>query len=284
MEIGLVHHDRRSSVEGLSGQELPISLLKADILAESLTPEATPHRTAMAETFHPTHLKLHHGTASNDELIALCADPAHEVIGGEPYGNQVVRISDEAVVKFGIGVKEEEAKNQSAAYELLDRNFVRVPRVYRFFIYKTCGYIVMEHINGSVFDRLEDPDSIAITARILDYFSTIRNDRPGPLGGGVSRGLLWPDNEDLSFDTVEHMEDFLNSRISREPGRLALRGYDLVLCHLDIAPRNILVLEDGSVCLIDWASAGFYPRFFEFCIQWINMDKDGKFIESWRTP
>lgn len=38
------------------------------------------------------------------------------------------------------------------------------------------------------------------------------------------------------------------------------------MCHLDIAPRNLLYLADGSVCLLDWATAGFYPRFFEVCV------------------
>ena len=50
-----------------------------------------------------------------------------------------------------------------------------------------------------------------------------------------------------------------------------------MLCHLDIAPRNILWLEDGSLCLIDWASAGYYPRLFEFCAQWVVEGKDGNF-------
>jgi thiamine kinase-like enzyme len=50
-----------------------------------------------------------------------------------------------------------------------------------------------------------------------------------------------------------------------------------VFCHLDIAPRNILWQEDGTLCIVDWASAGFYPRLFEFCVQWIVKGKDGNF-------
>lgn len=50
-----------------------------------------------------------------------------------------------------------------------------------------------------------------------------------------------------------------------------------MLCHLDIAPRNIIWQEDGSLCLIDWVSSGFYLRLFEFCIQWIFDGKDGSF-------
>jgi thiamine kinase-like enzyme len=52
------------------------------------------------------------------------------------------------------------------------------------------------------------------------------------------------------------------------------------MCHLDIAPRNILYLPDSSICLIDWATAGFYPRLFEVCILNINNNgQNGKFEE-----
>lgn len=48
--------------------------------------------------------------------------------------------------------------------------------------------------------------------------------------------------------------------------KLELERYPLVLCHLDLALRNFIWLENGSVCLVDWASAGVYPRFFEICL------------------
>lgn len=51
----------------------------------------------------------------------------------------------------------------------------------------------------------------------------------------------------------------------------------LVLCHLDVAPRNILWLEDDSTCFLDWASARFYPRLFEVSAQRILLGKEGTF-------
>ncbi|KGO55731.1 hypothetical protein PEX1_062240 [Penicillium expansum] len=56
-------------------------------------------------------------------------------------------------------------------------------------------------------------------------------------------------------------EEFDNQRIA----------YELVDSRIARIPR------DGSLCLVDWASAGFYPRLFEFCIQWIFDGKDGSF-------
>ena len=35
------------------------------------------------------------------------------------------------------------------------------------------------------------------------------------------------------------------------------------MTHLDIAPRNIIVQEDDTICIIDWEDAGAYPAHFE---------------------
>ena len=51
----------------------------------------------------------------------------------------------------------------------------------------------------------------------------------------------------------------------------------LTLCHLDIAPRDIIWLDDDSMCLLDWECAGFYPRLFEVYLLRIDSGKDGEF-------
>lgn len=62
------------------------------------------------------------------------------------------------------------------------------------------------------------------------------------------------------------MENWFNRRLKEEDPKLIFSESELVLCHLDIAPRNFLLLQDGSICLLDWASAGFYLRVFEECV------------------
>lgn len=32
---------------------------------------------------------------------------------------------------------------------------------------------------------------------------------------------------------------------------------------MDLARRKIILTEDGSICLLDWDYAGFFPRFYE---------------------
>jgi len=202
---------------------------------------------------------------SESDIIQRCYDPNRQIVGGVRYGNYVIKISEEVVVKFGQGVSAEEAENQRKAFEILNKSVVRVPRLYHYFTRNNKGFLVMEYIHGEVFDSVSSQQLHRI-ADILRYFSTLQRTSPGPLQPGVSRGLLWEENGEPVFESVKQMENWLNYRLPDVEAKLALEQYPLVLCHLDLAPRNISWLEDGSVCLVDWASAGFYPRFFEVCV------------------
>ena len=130
----------------------------------------------------------------------------------------------------------------------------------------------MELIKGKIIDPLEDMAAVKKVANVLDYFGTLRSlsTAPGSLCGGFSRGLMFPDTENLVFDSVDALERWFNSRLLPHNPRLNIQDCEL-------APRNILWLENGSICLLDWASAGYYPRLFEFCMQWILEGIEGNF-------
>lgn len=209
-------------------------------------------------------------------MIASCANPLPGNVVSQ-YGTRVIRISDHHVVKWGLDVTEEEFENQRIAYELVDSRMVCIPRVYDFFTdEQDWGYIVMEFMEGEVIDPL-DETSIQRVANVLDHFATLRYNIPGSLYGRACGGLLFPDTGELVFESFDDMEKWFNSRLFAHNPKLSFQGCELVLCHLDMAPRNILWRKDGSLCLLDWASAGFYPRLFEFCMQWIFEGKDGTF-------
>ncbi|KAL2827888.1 kinase-like protein [Aspergillus pseudoustus] len=191
---------------------------------------------------------------------------------------RIIRISDHQVVKWGPDITREEAENQKIACKLVDTGIVRIPRVYGFFTdERGWGYIVMEFTAGKIIDPLEDTAAIERVADVLDHFATLGRTVPGPLSRGLCRGLLFPETEDLRFDGRDEMERWFNSRLFEHNPKLCFRSFNLVFCHLDIALRDLLWQEDGSLCLLDWASAGYYPRLFEFCAQLIIEGKDGKF-------
>ncbi|KAK0111645.1 hypothetical protein ONS95_001989 [Cadophora gregata] len=217
-------------------------------------------------------MTLPNSSLSHSDIIQRCHHPDRQIIGGLTYGDLVIKLSEELVVKFGPGVSVAEADNQRAAFSLLDNSIVRVPRVVDFFTSTdrgyTKGYLVMEYIHGDI------TDSVSVTSKqidqlvkILTYFSTVQCQRPGPLlKPGVSFGLLWEENGKPIFESVQEMERWLNFRLKGDESKLELGRFPLVLCHLDLALRNIVWMKDDTVCLLDWASAGFYPRFFEISL------------------
>ena len=219
----------------------------------------------------------HHIIPSDEALVAWCSNPNSENLGCSPYGNRVVRISEQAVVKYGPHVTELEANNQRAAYDILNASVVRVPKIYRFFSLDFIGYIVMENIKGFKIDPLEDTSRIRKVAEVLAQFEHITSLRPGPLHGTLVRGPLWPENEDIYIHSVKDLESFFTSRLGSSDFALDLTSLPFSLCHLDVSPRNLLWLPDDTLCLLDWESAGFYPRLFEVCEQRALIGKDGDF-------
>ncbi|KAK2763307.1 hypothetical protein FQN54_009943 [Arachnomyces sp. PD_36] len=230
-----------------------------------------------------------HPDSSAEDLIAHCWGPDAEFIENtERYANHVVKIGDSAVMKFGRLVTKFEFENMKIAKTLVDPNIVYIPEVYRFLsdsdgdaYGRDRGYILMEYVHGRRIDPLDDPERIERIAKIVAHFASIRGEQLGALGGGPSRGIIFPDNYgDPVFDDVQAMEDFYNKRLFPRNGvklDLNLKGVELVLCHLDIAPRNIIWRDDDSICLIDWVSAGFYPRSFEFATRRYLLGSEGDF-------
>lgn len=125
----------------------------------------------------------------------------------------------------------------------------------------------MDFVDGEVLELLEDPESVVKVLGISEHLAC-RN-VPGPFAGSPPCGLLFfPDEGEVSFADVKEPEQWWKRRLL--PGEPAVRfqGLGLVLCHLDVAPRNILRREGEAPCLIDWASTGYHPRLFEFRVMY----------------
>lgn len=122
----------------------------------------------------------------------------------------------------------------------------------------------MEYIGGCT-QHVPGKNQIQKIQDILRYFATIQGNCHGLLRGSCNRGIFWQDSGEPHFRSIQQSERWLNLRTPNCKERLVLEPDPLVLCHLDLALRNILWLQGGQVCLLDWASAGFYPRLFEAC-------------------
>lgn len=180
----------------------------------------------------------------------------------------ILQFDDKHLVKFG-HVPLEEFKNQRKARDMLDLTVVAVPEVYCYFSYGTNDFLVMEYVKGVQKDKIEDDQSITEVANVIKYLQSFTGNTPGPLDGGISRGLLW-ENEEIRIDNASMLKEYFDRRLPGDPRGLSLDYEKLVLCHLDIAPRNIIWRNDGSICLLDWMSAGFYPGVFERAVLHFN--------------
>jgi hypothetical protein len=140
-----------------------------------------------------------------------------------------------------------------------------VPEVYRFFQNQdfpeydqqdVVGYLVMEFVSGRPLSDLwqtEAISSIKKVAEAVKCMSLIHCDQPGLVDGGEPRGLIWaPDNRAYEqFHSTDNLEAWFDRALVMEEATIDLHRYRLSLCHLDLNRRNILLVEDNTICLLD---------------------------------
>jgi aminoglycoside phosphotransferase (APT) family kinase protein len=213
-------------------------------------------------------------TLSDDEIVQLCQrlDSNHLNILSKPSsGRKVFKVTDEVVVKFGLGVTLQEARAQQLAYQNVSSGVLRIPRIYRFFSRQefesyTMGYLVMENIEGINLEqsKWEDSDILPRIVKALNALHSIPGEYPGPISGGEAQGSLWSEyGSGTSFREIRDLEFYLNERLMYFGTAIQVKEGGLCLCHMDTAPRNFMIDLEGRLCLLDWATAGFYPRYFE---------------------
>ena len=200
----------------------------------------------------------------------------------------MVRFQEEYVIKTAWGVTIREAENLQAAYNLVDPRIVRVPRFVQFFevpvtnsSFSPRGYLVMEYVPGAQLDLLSHQQMLAL-AGIVDHLLTIPGTVPGSLSGGEFTGPAFDGAQAAAIPAgdVIALEKWINDRQVNGP-QIELQPLSLVLCHMDIAPRNIIWPHDGGIpYIVDWESAAFLPRSFELCSHMISGSLSADFHED----
>lgn len=200
-----------------------------------------------------------------------------ELISSAPFNdiNLVIKLTSNIAVKFGIGVTAAEAEAQAYASRNLDPAVVKVPSVIQFFSRPvgelwTTGYLVMDLVEGTPLDDLPAVGSLKLVDRIKRVVQHVHSigggDRPSPLDSSHAQGLLWSEYGSIQrFDTRADLQRYLDLRLNYRKSKetIDVTNMPLSLCHLDIALRNIVIGSDGSIHLLDWGCAGFYPPIFE---------------------
>ncbi|CZT21519.1 uncharacterized protein RCC_07382 [Ramularia collo-cygni] len=224
--------------------------------------------------------------ASTAEIVTYCNQTP--TVTGQCAS--IKRVSEHVTVKIGLTLEESEFKNQEFAWSLLLSTPVRVPEPYRFFRAEDddgveSGYLVMEHIHGqslaseALYLEKGIVDLVTRALYILHSRSASqlgKHAAPGPICGGPPSGFPWGDGKaDLEFRSAQDLEHALNLRLAQwspqssrvkaktKASLLSLEGTQFGLCHMDLAPRNFILANDGKIAMLDWSTAGYYPTFFE---------------------
>jgi len=171
-------------------------------------------------------------------------------------------------------VPEDEADDELAALELAQRLNIRAPKVRRV-VKGDPVYIIMDRIHGSTLaDRwptLSWLSTILLALQLRQYVQRLRSltsRTVGSLHSGKCRSIWTSDYYGVSdHATLSELDAFLGfwTSYKRKPTNSTLPPTRrLVLCHHDLAPRNIIIDETGKVWLLDWQLSGWYPDYFEY--------------------
>lgn len=140
-------------------------------------------------------------------------------------------------------------------------------------------FLIMDRIHGKTLEQLWPHIGIWETIRIawqlrgfLRAMASITSGTTGGLHSGVVRSI----HIDAIFGPVPHaspstFSSYLNWWLTECRPQWCQPRPDLtfsptqhVLVHQDLAPRNMMLDTTGSLWIIDWNNAGYYPTFMEY--------------------
>ena len=231
---------------------------------------------------------------TDEEIRQLCGSHSSAV---DPSGCPYVHVG-QYFIKWGMAVRFDEALAQQYVWAYSNGASFRVPEVYYYFEDEAspltcgfrCGYLVMEFVEGGNDSGTGDAiNSQTLRQVLLDLWAIPipSHIKIGPFGGSRPQGYLWADDgAPLTFDSVERMERFMDQclRISSRsncPDSVDLSASHVVICHGDLARRNLRLSSNGALFVLDWANAGVYPSVLEcFAIDYLIRHKNETFLQE----
>ncbi|KAF2210673.1 hypothetical protein CERZMDRAFT_45023 [Cercospora zeae-maydis SCOH1-5] len=240
--------------------------------------------------------------ASSQEIAHYCAQLPGPATACQ---QNVRRLTETLIVKLGLEVTESEFRNQLFVYNMLEHQKIKVARPYRFVrasdSYGFCnGYLIMEYIQGQRLDEgslCNNEKIVSLAASAIQSIHETSASRlsqetpPGSLFGSIHYGFPWGDGSaEGSFHSMEDLERCIQKRLvcSNHAARsVDFDGFSdrhMVLCHLDLAPRNLLLTTNDIIAVLDWASMGWFPSAFELAsleyLQTVASADEAKFLRS----
>jgi serine/threonine protein kinase len=225
--------------------------------------------------------------------------PTTEDIHNTPFllkpeftGRLVVRVGLHFVVKYGSNVFLAEGENMLFAKR---SSTIPIPKLYALYTRdegkSIVNYIVMEYIDGSSltskWPTLDATSKLDIARQLRNYFTELRQiPSPGYFGlpgkQPFQDTVFYSGNDEQikefsgPFDTEQQLLEAIvdiyrvtNPRVQKAEYYarilpLVFRGDKSVFTHGDFQLKNILMKDDGTLTVIDWEAAGWYPSSWEY--------------------
>ncbi|KAH8884177.1 kinase-like protein [Thozetella sp. PMI_491] len=216
-----------------------------------------------------------------------------EVLMHKSTGSRLLKVQQRFVIKFGTHVQPIEGHNMLYVAE---STTVPVPKVYAIYQCReergVVTYIVMQYVPGATllesWDSLDKARKTTVALTLRTYFDRLRQLQPPGYFGNITGG---PPLDDMfsatqntldiktSLATEDELIDCIIRQYSIETGeRMAyktqyyqhvlptiLRGNGSpVFSHNDFQRKNVLVQPDGTLVIIDWEFASWYPTYWEY--------------------
>ncbi len=174
---------------------------------------------------------------------------------------------------------------------------IPVPRVYQ-----DSPWMIMDYVDGRMLYECWNELSrfmqfrIACTLRLyVKQLHSLKGERPGYIVDGIIPGIVFgldykqfgPLDSARRFRQMCEFASIVGHRPELIPKPCPPSTDDkwtLVFNHTDLNATNIILDKDGSLWLIDWGSAGFYPASFESIGLWYvdgNGGKGDRMPRSW---
>ncbi|KAG6836437.1 hypothetical protein H0H93_008031 [Arthromyces matolae] len=224
---------------------------------------------------------------SDNEILEMFENSSHSL-----HGTGTWKLPINIVVKVSFDIDPANIREELVHNLLFERTSIPVPRMRRVIPYDGDVVYAMDYIPGQSLDNIWD--SLSVWRKIWIIFTLRRYIRqlhrikatpqtpPGALSNTAvpkdSKSHLWGEfeSEQGPFDSSHALFEFFAHRTNYLANRRKLpaddpfrhhsldRSEPLVLTHNDLHLGNIILADDGRLWIIDWAWAGYHPKWFEY--------------------
>lgn len=213
----------------------------------------------------------------------------------ERFNRRVLRVDKTTVLKFGRDVRLAEAE---AMHLVAQETSIACPKLIGAYILNGITYIIMSYEDGRPLDYCWENGTPErkeeLIQQLKNYVQQMRQIKGKFIGGvdyspcrdgifdwdapGHEREYGPFDNEAAFNNGI--VEALVNrhplERRVKDPDNLtksewetrrlvqSLKGHEILFTHADLHTGNMVVRADGTVVLLDWGSAGYWPDYWEF--------------------